>query len=310
MRAEFQVLVIPFIRKHNELRYIVFRRQDNDHWQFVSGGGEDYETTAMAMKRETRQEIGSINGTFYNLTTINMIPADMFVAHSHKTNLYTIPEYCFAIELKNVDEINLSDEHKEYKVVNYEEALELLVFESNKTALWELNKRILRKDLAERIHHRNNNYAFIDSQNMYLSIKNLGWKIDYKKLMTYLHDKYKVRKAFLFTGYLQENQNLYRMFQKFGYIVIFKQVLKTKSGMIKGNTDAEMVLNAMMEMDNYDRAVIVSGDGDFHCLVKYLLKLDKLERLLIPDKNSYSSLYRHLQKNISYLSDLESKLRL
>lgn len=310
MRAEYQVLVIPFIREKHKVKYIVFQRRDNNKWQFVSGVGENDETPAMAMRREAGEEIGITNGVFYKLSTKNMIPADNFTIHGGKIDLYAIPEYCFAVELKNIDEIALSDEHKEYRIEDYDGAIELLTYDGNKTALWELNKRINNKSIAERLQKRNNNYAFIDSQNMYISIKNLGWKIDYKKLITYLHDKYKVRKAFLFTGYLQENQNLYRMLQNFGYIVIFKQVLKTKSGMIKGNTDAEMVLNAMMEMDNYDRAVIVSGDGDFYCLVEYLLKKNKLERLLIPDKKSYSSLYRRLQKHIAYLSDLKSKLSL
>lgn len=37
-----------------------------------------------------------------------------------------------------------------------------------------------------------NNYAFIDAQNLYLAIKELGWKIDYKKFRIYLKEKYKV----------------------------------------------------------------------------------------------------------------------
>jgi len=36
----------------------------------------------------------------------------------------------------------LSHEHTEYKWVDYETAREMLKYDSNRTALWELNKRI------------------------------------------------------------------------------------------------------------------------------------------------------------------------
>ncbi len=44
-------------------------------------------------------------------------------------------------------------------------------------------------------------YAFVDSSNLfYGGIKSLGWKIDYKKLLEYLKDKYKVSKIFYYAG--------------------------------------------------------------------------------------------------------------
>lgn len=42
------------------------------------------------------------------------------------------------------------------------------------------------------------NYAFIDFQNIYLGVLDLGWKIDWKRFRIYLKDKYKVKKAFIF----------------------------------------------------------------------------------------------------------------
>ena len=45
--------------------------------------------------------------------------------------------------------------------------------------------------------------------------------------------------------------------------------------------DAELVLHAMIEYPNYDKAIVVSGDGDFHCLIEYLEKQGKLARVLI-----------------------------
>ena len=44
-------------------------------------------------------------------------------------------------------------------------------------------------------------YAFIDASNLfYGGEKSLGWKVDYKKMLEYLKEKYAVTKAFYFAG--------------------------------------------------------------------------------------------------------------
>src|SRR5687768_3052949 len=118
--------------------------------------------------------------------------------------------------------------------------------------------------------YSHNNYAFIDSQNLNLAIQDLGWKLDFKRFRRFLSDKYGVVKAFLFIGYVPSQQNLYTALQEYGYILVFKPTLSLGEGRIKGNVDAELVLHAMIEYPNYSQAVIVSGDGDFHCLVEHL----------------------------------------
>jgi len=79
-------------------------------------------------------------------------------------------------------------------------------------------------------------------------------------------------------------------------------------GKIKGNVDAELVLHAMVEYPNYDKAVIVSGDGDFHCLVKYLKNNGKLLKLMVPDNSRYSSLLRKFAPEIVGINRLKNKL--
>ena len=96
------------------------------------------------------------------------------------------------------------------------------------------------------MRRRQNNYAFIDSQNLNLSIRNQGWVLDFGKFRRYLEDKYGVTEAFLFIGYVPENQDLYTNLQKYGYILIFKPTLKLPTGKVKGNVDAELVLHAMI----------------------------------------------------------------
>ena len=141
---------------------------------------------------------------------------------------------------------------------------------------------------------KKDNYAFIDSQNLYLGIKSQGWELDYARFRIYLRNKYNVSKAFLFIGYVPGNEDLYTRFQKNGFIVVFKPTLEIKRGKsveIKGNVDAELVLHTMIEYKNYQKAIIVSGDGDFRCLVEYLVNNNKLLLVLAPNKH-YSSLLR------------------
>lgn len=157
-----------------------------------------------------------------------------------------------------------------------------------------------------KLHQKN--YAFIDSQNLNLSVREQGWKLDFKRFRKYLEDKYSVVKAFLFIGFVAEQQSLYASLQQYGYVVIFKPTLALSEGRVKGNVDAELVLHAMIEQPHYDQAVIVTGDGDFHCLVEYLKKQGKLRRLLIPNKHKYSALLRRFAADMGFLSDLRGKL--
>jgi len=156
-----------------------------------------------------------------------------------------------------------------------------------------------------------NNYAFIDSQNLNLGVRDQGWRLDFKRFRVYLEDKYHVQKAFLFIGYVTGNEHLYTSLQHAGYIVIFKPTLAIKRGkkiIIKGNVDAELVLHTMIEHDNYDKAVIISGDGDFHCLVEYLVENNKLARMLIPNRKKYSKLLWKFREHLDFVDNLKNKV--
>ena len=156
--------------------------------------------------------------------------------------------------------------------------------------------------------NKNNNYAFIDSQNLNLGIKEQGWSLDFKRFRVYLREKYGITKAFLFIGYIPTNQSLYTTLQSFGYILVFKPTLQGAKGKIKGNVDAELVLHAMKEMPHYDKALIVSGDGDFCCLIEHLQKMNKLLNLMVPDMNQHSSLLRKFSPDIVFMNNLRGKL--
>lgn len=143
---------------------------------------------------------------------------------------------------------------------------------------------------------KENNYAFIDSQNLNLGIQSLGWKLDFAKFRRYLKEKYNVTTAYLFLGFVPANQNLYSSLQKKGYVLVFKPVIPDQNGEVKGNIDADLVLQAMIDYKNYEKAVIVSSDGDFHSLVKYLNDNKKLKVVLSPYIKTCSVLLKNLHK--------------
>jgi len=156
---------------------------------------------------------------------------------------------------------------------------------------------------------KENNFAFIDSQNLNLGIQELGWQLDFRRFRIYLKEKYAIQKAYLFIGYLPENQNLYRALQEYGYVLVFKPVLKTKDGKVKGNIDADLVLRTMIDYDRYEKAIIVTSDGDFYSLVDHLYQNNKLEKVLSPDtKNCSILLKRSAREKIDFIDNLRKKL--
>lgn len=170
--------------------------------------------------------------------------------------------------------------------------------------------------------HKKINYAFIDSQNLNLGTskdivskqKGLlykGWKLDFKKFRIYLANKFRVEKAFIFIGYSRVNELLYKYLQDSGFEIIYKETVKDRFGRLKGNIDAELVLySARIKHDQFDQAIVVSGDGDFKCLYEYLISVDKLLAVIIPNRYSESSLLRAYSRYKTYLSLEKEKLEL
>ena len=175
-----------------------------------------------------------------------------------------------------------------------------------------------------------NNYAFIDASNLfYGGEKSLGWKIDYRKLITYLQKKYNVSQTFYFGGVeihdfkydYQKNDTVpitklenylldiikgndkelneaeilllgkhlqrvrfYLKLLKFGYQLFLKPVklYRQEDGTTKrkANCDVDMAFHLMKEKENFNRAIVLSGDGDFLPVLKYL-KENKKEIIIL-----------------------------
>ena len=156
---------------------------------------------------------------------------------------------------------------------------------------------------------KENNYAFIDSQNLNLGVQSLGWKLDFAKFRRYLSEKYDVTTAYIFIGYVPQNQDLYSSLQKMGYVLILKPTIPDGNGKPKGNVDADLVLQAMIDYLKYDKAIIVSSDGDFYSLVKYLYDNGKLKFVVSPYVKTCSSLLkRSAKEKIIFMDNLRKKL--
>ena len=153
------------------------------------------------------------------------------------------------------------------------------------------------------------NYAFIDGTNLYLTMVHVKWRLDFKRFRVYLREHYGVSTAYYFIGYMAENQGLYDSLKSWGYEVKHKQTLPLPDGRTKGNVDAELVLQAMIDYKHYEKAVLVTSDGDFSCLVEYLANHDKLLRVLAPCLEGCSRLLRRAAGNhMDYLDNLRDKL--
>src|SRR3989339_83995 len=156
---------------------------------------------------------------------------------------------------------------------------------------------------------KENNFAFIDGQNLNLGIQNLGWKLNFYRFRKYLTEKYSVTTAYYFIGYMPGNQPLYSELQKAGYVLIFKPTIPDGDGNIKGNIDADLVLQAMIDFSNYDKAIIASSDGDFYSLVKHLYKNKKLRFVMSPYVKTCSSLLKiEAKERIVFMDNLKNKL--
>jgi uncharacterized LabA/DUF88 family protein len=122
-------------------------------------------------------------------------------------------------------------------------------------------------------------------------------------------DKYDVVRAYYFIGKVPGMGKLYSNLQKYGFDLVFKPPIKDKHGNYKGNVDAELVLQAMIDFNNYDGAVIVTSDGDFSCLVEYLNKAGKLKRLLAASRGGCSQYLRKAARSkVDYMDNLQPKL--
>lgn len=151
-----------------------------------------------------------------------------------------------------------------------------------------------------------NNYAYIDGANLHRGIAGFGWKLDYARFRVWLLEKYGVKNAYIFIGLIPRYGDLYKYLQESGFTLVFKEVVYNSEGRAKGNCDADLVLQVVCDAyeNKFDKAIIVSSDGDYASLIKFLKMRSKLRVILSPHaKGQCSILLKRTDAPIVYLSD-------
>lgn len=146
MRAPFQVLIIPFIKEKNKYYYAIFKRKDLNIWQFIAGGGEKKETPIEAARREAYEEAKIDKKSHYiRLSSITVIPAVNIRGLEWGKEIIMIPEFAFGVWLFS-RKLKITNAHNQYLWLSFENAIKKLKYDSNKSALWELDYRLKNDD--------------------------------------------------------------------------------------------------------------------------------------------------------------------
>ena len=160
--------------------------------------------------------------------------------------------------------------------------------------------------------NKSNNFAYIDGANLHKGISGFDWKLDYARFRVWLSEKYGVSHAYIFIGLIPKYKDLYTYLQEAGFTLVFKEVVYDGNGKPKGNCDAELVLQATRDTyeNKFDKAVIVSSDGDYVGLVKFLKERNKIKTILSPhDKDLCSILLKRTNVPIAYIKEQKSILQ-
>ena len=153
---------------------------------------------------------------------------------------------------------------------------------------------------------KENNTAYIDGANLHNGMRALGFELDYKKFKIWIKEKFNISTAYIFLGNIPKYSSLYAHLQEAGFILIFKEVIYDSNGKPKGNCDADLVLKATQDYyeNNFDKALLVSSDGDYASLVSFLISKNKISGVLSPaNEEKCSILIKRTPVKIYYISE-------
>lgn len=173
--------------------------------------------------------------------------------------------------------------------------------------------------------NRFNNYAFIDGSNLHITYENIDWKLDYKKLRNYLDKRLGVSVAYFFIGHIKAHEDIYKKLQSYDYNILLKEpspyyteeeycpyCLKSIAPKLlryKCDCDSLLTTQVMDDISLYDKAVLITSDGDFDNLVRLLLRRDKLKMVFAPCRNGCSWLLKSAAKGrIEFIDDFKIEL--
>lgn len=154
------------------------------------------------------------------------------------------------------------------------------------------------------------NEAFIDGQNLHFGTTHSepSWKVDIVKFREYLRRKFGVERAYYFLGCFDDNlQSMYSSLQEAGFVLVFRKHQREVVSHKKGNVDTDLVFSVMYKLykrENIDKIILVSGDGDYYRMVKFLYDEGKLGKIIFPARKNASTLYKQIEaKYTMYLDE-------
>lgn len=170
-----------------------------------------------------------------------------------------------------------------------------------------------------------NNYAYIDGANLHYTYENIEWDVDYEKLLVYLRKRLNVDVAYYFIGETDTNKDLYTKLDSYGYTLRLKEaspyitaddicpscnkVIRPAMQRYKADVDSYLTMQLMLDINIFNKAVIISSDGDYDELIKRLIHQDKLRLLLAPCKLGCSWLLKSRARGrIAFIDDYKNEL--
>ena len=148
-------------------------------------------------------------------------------------------------------------------------------------------------------------HVYIDGANLDRSARDLGYTIDYERFFGWLKQKYQASEIYYFIGYVQKYNYIYKKLEESGFKLVFKETVTDSRKKIKGNCDAELVLQSIIDFYELIVAqnIIITGDGDFRCLIDFFIERNVKVSILAPDKKRCSSLIKKSPVSITFLEN-------
>ena len=138
MRIPIQVLVYPVRYKDDKWEFLLLRRIESrgGFWQGVTGHTERRERLIDGAKRELLEETSFVPNFIFQTNFSYTIPLDEKNAEAYPPGTKEIPEHVFITRIDHTDNPTLDPlEHNDWKWCSFDEALDLLFWETNKEAL-------------------------------------------------------------------------------------------------------------------------------------------------------------------------------
>jgi uncharacterized LabA/DUF88 family protein len=136
--------------------------------------------------------------------------------------------------------------------------------------------------------------VFVDGANYFFMQKDgLGWFADSRKLLEYVRKYGDIVDAYYYIGQdappEAKQQGYLDALPNMGYSLVTKQIktifdVKNGTSKKKANLDIEIVLDMFNTIDNYDMAILVSGDGDFERPLELLKSRGKKFKVIATEK--------------------------